>query len=105
MILPDETVPQEEASHPCNTYSLPVGIRDFPNSLLKSFLEQVLELLMAIVVAPSLRIHVAKHVLEPPQRNVEWRDPSLSPVYNPCYMPGFVIHKDIYLEEIVMTKY
>ena len=59
---------------------------------------------MIIVVVPSLRIHVAKHVLEPPQRNAEWKDPSLSPVGYPRYMSGVGIHKDVHLAEVIMTK-
>jgi len=82
---------------------MPVGLRDSSDSLLKSLPEKVLEFVMILVVVSSLRIHVAKYVLEPPQRNAEWKDPSLSPVNNPCYMPGVGIHKDIHLAEIAMT--
>ena len=80
-----------------------MGLWDPPDSLLKSLPEQVLEFVMIVVIVPSLRIHIAKHVLESPQRNAEWKDPSLSPVDYPCYMSGIGIHKYIHLAEIVMT--
>ena len=73
--------------------------------LLKSLLpEQVLEFVMIAIVVPSMRIYITKHVLEPLQRNAEWKDPSLSPVDYPCYMSVVEIHKDVYLVEIVIAK-
>jgi len=59
---------------------------------------------MIIIVVPSLRIYVAKNVLETPQRNAERKDPGLSLVNNPRYMPSIKIYKDIHLVEIIMTQ-
>ena len=60
--------------------------------------------MIIIIIVLSSRIHIAKYMPEPPQRNAERKDPSLSPVDNPCYMPSIGIHKDIYLAEIAITQ-